>query len=82
MEAGRQGETGRGRFIVLDGIDGCGKSTQARMLIEHLGARLLAHRPVPSEAGLLRLGVIKSEDSIEAVRREEAFLLHTALADM
>ena len=55
---------------------------EATRLIEHLGAKLLAYRPVPSEAGLLRLGVIKSEDSIEAVRREEAFLLHTALADM
>lgn len=28
---------GRGRFIVLDGVDGCGKSTQARRLVEALG---------------------------------------------
>jgi dTMP kinase len=27
----------RGRFVVLDGIDGCGKSTQARLLVETLG---------------------------------------------
>ncbi len=27
---------GRARFIVLDGVDGCGKSTQARRLAEHL----------------------------------------------
>lgn len=26
----------RARFIVLDGVDGCGKSTQARRLAEHL----------------------------------------------
>ena len=26
----------RGRFIVLDGIDGCGKTTQARRLVERL----------------------------------------------
>lgn len=26
----------RGRFVVLDGIDGCGKSTQARRLVETL----------------------------------------------
>jgi dTMP kinase len=28
--------SGRGRFIVLDGVDGCGKSTQARRLVEAL----------------------------------------------
>ncbi len=27
-----------GRFVVLDGPDGCGKSTQARRLVERLGA--------------------------------------------
>ena len=27
----------RGLFIVLDGVDGCGKSTQARRLVERLG---------------------------------------------
>ena len=26
----------RGRFVVLDGVDGCGKSTQARLLVERL----------------------------------------------
>ena len=55
---------------------------EATRLMEHLGARLLARRPVPSEAGLLRLGVIESGDSIEATRQEDSFLLHTALADM
>ena len=29
----------RGRFVVLDGIDGCGKSTQARELVRWLEAR-------------------------------------------
>jgi len=28
----------RGRFIVLDGIDGCGKTTQAKRLVAELGA--------------------------------------------
>jgi dTMP kinase len=30
----------RGRFISLDGIDGCGKTTQARLLADELGAVL------------------------------------------
>jgi dTMP kinase len=29
----------RGRFIVLEGADGCGKSTQAKRLVERLAAR-------------------------------------------
>jgi len=36
---GPQQETGRARFLVLDGIDGCGKSTQAKMLVKHLAER-------------------------------------------
>jgi len=28
--------TERGRFVILDGVDGCGKSTQARLLSERL----------------------------------------------
>jgi dTMP kinase len=40
MNAGRTGAgRRRGRFIVLDGIDGCGKSTQAARLVEALGRR-------------------------------------------
>jgi dTMP kinase len=31
--------TPRGRFLVLDGIDGCGKSTQAERLVKSLAAR-------------------------------------------
>ena len=50
--------------------------------MEHLGANLLARRPVPSEAGLLRLGAIESKGTIEAARQEDVFILHTALADM
>ena len=30
--------TARGRFYVLDGVDGCGKSTQAARLVAALGA--------------------------------------------
>lgn len=34
---GPQQETGTGRFLILDGIDGCGKSTQAECLMRSLG---------------------------------------------
>jgi dTMP kinase len=37
MDAGKGRR--RGRFIVLDGIDGCGKSTQAARLVQALGDR-------------------------------------------
>ena len=48
--------TRRGRFIVLDGVDGCGKSTQARLLVASL-ARGAAHAPLHlREPGSTALG--------------------------
>ncbi len=46
----------RGRLLALEGIDGCGKSTQARALADALGARL-THEPgaTPLGADLRRL---------------------------
>ncbi len=41
---------GRGRLIALEGIDGCGKSTQARALADALGARL-THEPGATPLG-------------------------------
>jgi dTMP kinase len=40
----------RGRLIALEGIDGSGKSTQARILAEHLGAEL-THEPGATPLG-------------------------------
>ena len=40
----------RGRLIALEGIDGCGKSTQARALAKALGARL-THEPGATPLG-------------------------------
>ena len=42
----------RGRLIALEGIDGCGKTTQARALAGALGARL-THEPGATEVGAL-----------------------------
>jgi len=54
----------------------------ATRLIEHLGANLLAKRPIPSDEGLIRLGALDTGESIEASSRESVFLTHSALADM
>jgi len=59
MDGAQQG-TGRGRFLVLEGIDGCGKSTQAQRLFETLEERAAAAgRPGPvhlREPGSTALG--------------------------
>ncbi len=44
--------TARGRFIVLEGIDGCGSTTQARRLAAALGAQLTAE-PTNGPVGAL-----------------------------
>ena len=58
------------RFIVLDGVEGCGKSTQARLLAEALQAQgipvVLTHEPGGTEVG-------------EAIRE---LLLNPAFTDM
>jgi dTMP kinase len=42
----------RGRFIVIDGVDGCGKSTQARLLAEALGVPTRLHLREPGSTGV------------------------------
>jgi len=49
-EAHEQSEGGRGAWIAFEGLDGCGKSTQARILAEKLGA-VLTREPGSSEVG-------------------------------
>ena len=63
-----------GRLIALEGIDGCGKSTQARMLAESLGARLTFE---PGDTALgRRLRVLLLGDNRTALSdRAEALLM-------
>lgn len=46
----------RGRFVVLDGLDGCGKSTQAARLADHLRQRTARTVHHLREPGSTRLG--------------------------
>jgi dTMP kinase len=55
--------SGRGRLIAIEGIDGSGKSTQARLLADALGA-LLTHEPGATALGLeLRRLLLESSGS-------------------
>ena len=60
----------RGRLIALEGVDGCGKSTQARLLSQRLGARL-TFEPGATELGqVLRSLVLHGAGEGPAVRAE------------
>ena len=64
----------RGRLVALEGIDGCGKSTQARALAARLGA-LLTHEPGATALGssLRHLALAPEAPPISA--RAEALLM-------
>jgi dTMP kinase len=64
----------RGRLIALEGIDGCGKSTQAGALAEALGARLTFEPgATPVGAGLREL--LLNPDGSAPSPRAEALLM-------
>ena len=55
MPRAQRAETVRARFIVLDGIDGCGKSTQAERLaarLSHETGRPVCHLREPGSTQL------------------------------
>ena len=61
-----------GRFLVLDGIDGCGKSTQAERLVLELSARSEARVVHLREPGSTRLGESLRDLLLEPGRPIEA----------
>jgi dTMP kinase len=66
--------TRRGRLIALEGIDGCGKSTQAALLADHLKARLTFEPgATPLGAALRELLLNPALPDVEA--RAEALLM-------
>ena len=66
----------RGRLIALEGIDGCGKSTQAKAVAAALGA-LLTHEPgaTPLGAQLRRLLLDPAADVPPPTPRAETLLM-------
>ncbi len=64
----------RGRLIALEGIDGCGKSTQAKAVAAALGAQL-THEPGATPLGSLLRQVLLSPDAPPPSVRAEALLM-------
>lgn len=64
----------RGRLIALEGIDGCGKSTQARILAEALGA-VLTHEPGATQLGQALRALVLDPVRPAPVPRAEALLM-------
>jgi dTMP kinase len=75
-------------FIVLEGIDGCGKSTQARLLAraieERTGAPALhLHEPGGTPLGeVLRKVILQPDSGVEIHARTEALLYSAARAEL
>jgi dTMP kinase len=64
----------RSRLIALEGIDGCGKSTQARALAEALGARL-TFEPGATAVGARLRQLLLAPDAPPPSTRTEALLM-------
>jgi len=64
----------RGRLIALEGIDGCGKTTQARALANALGARI-THEPGATAVGAELRRLLLAPDSPPTSPRAEALLV-------
>jgi dTMP kinase len=63
-----------GRLLALEGIDGCGKSTQAAALAAALGARL-THEPGATPLGAALRQILLAPDSPPVSLRAEALLM-------
>lgn len=64
----------RGRLIAMEGIDGCGKSTQAMLLAERLGA-LLTFEPGSTALGASLRTLLLGRDQAPVSDRAEALLM-------
>jgi dTMP kinase len=64
----------RGRLIALEGIDGCGKSTQASALADVLGARL-TFEPGATPVGARLRELLLAPGAAPPTSRAEALLM-------
>ena len=74
MTGNQQHADARGRFIVFEGGDGCGKSTQAARLAERLDARL-TREPGGTAVGARIRALVLDPDFPELGDRTEALLM-------
>lgn len=72
--SGKPATSSRGKFIVFEGADGTGKSTQAALLANRLDA-LLTREPGGTEIGQQLRGILLSPDNAELSPRAEALLM-------
>lgn len=63
-------DVSRGRFVVLEGVDGCGKSTQAKLLARSLGAVLTAEPGATALGAELRSLLLDPQRESVSVRAE------------
>lgn len=66
--------SGRGRFVVLEGGEACGKSTQARLLAAHLDAEL-THEPGATAIGAAVRRLVLDPSTERLDDRAEALLI-------
>ena len=69
-------------FVTLEGIDGSGKSTQAKLLAEALGAETLLVREPGGTAAAERVRELLADGSLELDPMAELFLFCAARADL
>ena len=74
------------KFITFEGIDGCGKSTQAKLLLESLNARrlpaILVREPGGTRVSEAIRQILLHKDTDELVDRTEALLMTASRAQL
>ena len=62
------------RYIALEGLEGCGKSTHTKRLGEHLGA-VITREPGGTRIGSLLRGILADTENTDLAPRTEALLM-------